>query len=262
MTTSQLPEGREKTVRVRAMFDAIAPRYDLVNRLITLGLDQHWRRRTVRALALPPSSRVLDLACGTGALAELAGRHGYRVVGADMSEGMLAGRAARAGRAGRADAGGTVGGTFPAALADAASLPFATGSFDGVLCAYALRNFTDLEASFAEAARVVRPGGRIAILEVATPSSTLVRAGHRLWFHHAVPAIGAALSDAGAYRYLPESVAYLPADPGLRQMLRAAGFRTVGRQLLQGGLSQILTATRAGMPPDAGAPDAGAPDAP
>ncbi len=235
MTASALPEGREKTVRVRAMFDAIAPRYDLVNRLITFGLDQHWRQCTVRALALAPGSRVLDLACGTGALGELACSHGYRVVGADMSEGMLFARAAH-------------DGPFPAALADAAALPFATASFDGVLCAYALRNFTDLAASFAEAARVIRPGGRISILEVATPPNPVVRAGHRLWFHHVVPAIGAALSDAGAYRYLPESVAYLPEDPGLRVMLRDAGFKAVGRRLLQGGLSQILTGTRAGDP--------------
>jgi demethylmenaquinone methyltransferase/2-methoxy-6-polyprenyl-1,4-benzoquinol methylase len=232
VTTTKLPAGREKTERVRAMFDAIAPRYDLVNRLISLGLDQRWRRHAVRALALAPGSRVLDLACGTGALAEIALRDGYRVVGADMSAGMLGGRVVR----------------FPAVLGDAAVLPFATGSFDGVLCAYALRNFTDLEASFMEMARVVRPGGRVSILEVATPPKRLVRAGHAVWFHRVVPAIGAALSDRDAYRYLPDSVAYLPEDPGLRDMLRRAGFAAVGRRLLQGGLSQILTGTRVGRP--------------
>lgn len=232
MTTANLPSGREKTVRVRAMFDAIAPRYDLVNRLISLGFDQHWRQRAVRALALAPGSLVLDLACGTGALGAIARRRGYRVVGADMSEGMLAGRVAQ----------------LPAALADAAALPFPSGTFDGILCAYALRNFTDLGASFAEAARVLRPGGRISILEVATPPNRVVRAGHQVWFRHVVPTIGAALSDPGAYRYLPDSVAYLPEDPGLRVMLRQAGFSGVGRQLLQGGLSQLLTATRAGAP--------------
>ncbi|HTX64096.1 MAG TPA: ubiquinone/menaquinone biosynthesis methyltransferase [Acidimicrobiales bacterium] len=235
MTTAGLPAGREKTVRVRAMFDAIAPRYDRVNRLISLGLDQHWRRRTVRALALAPGSLVLDLACGTGALGELARCGGYRVTGADLSAGMLAGRAGR----------------FPAALADAAALPFPSGSFDGVLCAYALRNFTDLEASLAETARVVRGGGRISFLEVATPRHRLARAGHALWFEHAVPAIGAALSDRDAYRYLPESVAYLPGDRELHEMFRRAGFAAVGRQLLQGGLSQILTGTRVGRPPAA-----------
>jgi demethylmenaquinone methyltransferase / 2-methoxy-6-polyprenyl-1,4-benzoquinol methylase len=234
VTTTKLPAGRDKSVRVRAMFDAIAPRYDRVNRIISLGLDQHWRHRTVRALALAPGSLVLDLACGTGALGEIAQRRGYRVLGADVSAGMLAGRA----------------GLFPAALADAAALPFASGSFDGVLCAYALRNFTDLDASLAEAARVVRPGGRIAVLEVATPPHRLVRAGHALWFQHVVPAIGAALSDPDAYRWLPDSVAYLPEERELRELLRRSGFAVVGRQLLQGGLSQILAGTRAGVPGD------------
>jgi len=233
VTRTPLPTGEEKTARVRAMFDGIAPRYDLVNRLITLGMDQHWRRRTVRALGLPPGSAVLDLACGTGALGVLATGAGYRVVGADMSPGMLAGTRARRAR-------------LPAALADAAALPFATASFDGLVCGFALRNFTDLGASLAEAARVLRPGGRICLLEVGAPPRSLLRAGHRVWFHHVVPAIGAALSDPAAYRYLPESVAYLPDERVLRQMLRAAGFSAVGRQLLQGGLSQLLTGTRTG----------------
>jgi demethylmenaquinone methyltransferase / 2-methoxy-6-polyprenyl-1,4-benzoquinol methylase len=213
------------------MFDAIAPRYDLVNRLITFGLDQPWRRRTVRALALPPGAVVLDLACGTGALGELAQRAGYRVVGADMSAGMLAGRSPGS----------------PALQSDAAALGIADGSFDGVVCGYALRNFTDLAASLAEAARVLRPGGRIAVLEVATPPNPLVRAGHSVWFHRVVPVIGGVFSDPAAYRYLPASVAYLPDDRALRQLFRDAGFATVGRQLLQGGLSQIVTATRAGL---------------
>ncbi|MDA8309530.1 MAG: ubiquinone/menaquinone biosynthesis methyltransferase [Actinomycetota bacterium] len=228
-TTAALPSGREKTVRVRAMFDLIAPRYDLVNRVISLGLDQHWRSRALRALKLAPGSRVLDVACGTGALGEIGARHGYRVVGTDLSAGMLAGRAGR----------------FPATLGDAAALPFATGSFDGVLCAYALRNFTDLEASLEEAARVTRPGGRISILEVATPTHRALRAGHALWFRHVVPVIGALLSDPEAYRYLPDSVAYLPDERELAAMLRHAGFGAVDRLVLQGGLSQVLTGTRA-----------------
>ncbi len=230
MTARTLPTGGEKTARVRAMFDAIAPRYDLVNRLMTFGLDQHWRRRAVDALALAPGSTVLDLACGTGALGELARRAGYRVVGADMSVGMLANRRPPGG----------------AAQCDAAALPFPAGAFDGVVCGYALRNFTDLAASIAEAGRVVRPGGRIAVLEVATPPNPVVRIGHQVWFRHAVPRIGAALSDPDAYRYLPDSVAYLPDDAALRALFRRAGFAAVGRRLLQGGLSQLVTGTRAG----------------
>lgn len=230
MSGSDLPTGREKTERVRAMFDAIAPRYDLVNRLITFGLDHRWRRRTVQALGLAPGAAVLDLACGTGALADLARRAGYRVVGADISAGMLAGWTER----------GT------AVQCDASSLPFATASFDGVVSGYALRNFSDLPATLSEAARVVRPGGRVSVLEVATPPNPVVRAGHAIWFRRGVPLVGAMFSDPAAYRYLPDSVAYLPGDAGLRELFRTAGFSTVGRRLLQGGLSQILTGTRAG----------------
>ncbi|MGH9091490.1 MAG: ubiquinone/menaquinone biosynthesis methyltransferase, partial [Acidimicrobiales bacterium] len=224
----ELPTGDEKTARVRAMFDTIAPRYDLVNRLMTFGLDRGWRRTAVDALGLPPGSAVLDLACGTGDLASLARRHGYRTVGVDLSLGMLA-----AGHAGAAAQG------------DAAKLPLATGALDGVVCGYALRNVTDLAGSLAEAARVLRPGGRVAVLEVAAPPPGPLLAGYHLWFEHAVPALGGLLSDADAYHYLPRSTAYLPDWPALRRLFAAAGFATVGRRLLAGGLSQLVTATRA-----------------
>jgi len=229
---ADLPTGTAKTAHVRAMFDAIAPRYDLVNRIITFGLDRRWRARTVHALGLPAGSSVLDLACGTGDLAGLVGRGGCRVVGSDLSAGMLAMRRE----------------SFPAVQADAAALPFGDGSLDGVVCGYALRNFTDLAASLAEAARVLRPGGRVAMLEVASPESALLRRGFDVWFGRCVPAIGGLLSDPAAYRYLPRSTAYLPEEAELRRMFGDAGFSGVGRQLLQGGLSQILTATRRGMP--------------
>jgi demethylmenaquinone methyltransferase / 2-methoxy-6-polyprenyl-1,4-benzoquinol methylase len=231
-TLDGLPTGAAKTAQVRTMFDTIAPRYDLCNRLITFGLDQHWRRRTVAALALAPGSTVLDLACGTGDLAVLAQAKGYRVLGSDLSAGMLTARRH----------------PFPAVEADAQCLPFPTGSLDGMLCGFALRNFTDLAGSLNEAARVLRPGGRIAILEVAAPPGGVMRRAFDLWFTRAVPAIGGLVSDADAYRYLPRSVAYLPDADELRSLLRQAGFAAVGRSLLSGGLSQLLVATRAGMP--------------
>ncbi|MGO9857228.1 MAG: ubiquinone/menaquinone biosynthesis methyltransferase [Acidimicrobiales bacterium] len=227
-----LPAGEEKTARVRAMFDTIAPRYDLMNRLMTLGLDQAWRRGTVAALALPEGALVLDLACGTGDLSRLARRRGYRVVGADLSAGMLAAN----------------GAATPLVEADGSRLPFVDGAFDGLVCGYALRNFTDLAATLAEAARVLRGGGRLAVLEVDAPTSRLWRAGYDVWFTKAVPALGGALSDKEAYRYLPRSVAYLPPAPVLRRMLLEAGFSGVGIRPLAGGLSQMLAATRAGPP--------------
>jgi demethylmenaquinone methyltransferase/2-methoxy-6-polyprenyl-1,4-benzoquinol methylase len=228
---AELPSGEAKTERVRSMFDAIAPRYDLVNRVITLGMDQGWRRTTVEAVGLAPHSLLLDLACGTGDLSRMARRHGYRVVGADLSWGMLA--ASRSG---------------PAVQCDARRLPLATGSLDGVVCGYALRNFTDLAASLRESARVLRPGGRIAVLEVAEPPKGFLRTGYRIWFEHVVPVIGGVLSDPEAYRYLPRSTAYLPGEAELRRLFVEAGFSTVGRRLLYGGLSQLLTATRTGLP--------------
>lgn len=225
----ELPEGPQKTARVRAMFDAIAPRYELVNRCISLGMDQDWRRRTVRALGLPSGSIVLDLACGTGDLSRILARRGLHPVGADLSRGMLDANTAGA----------------PLLQADAADLPLATGSVDGAVCGYGLRNFTELGAAFGELARVVRPGGRISFLEVAMPTSAVLRTGFRIWFEGVVPRLGGLLSDPEAYRYLPRSTAYLPGPDDLRAMLGDAGFSGVGRQLLAGGLSQIVHATRA-----------------
>jgi len=237
-TGTALPTGDAKTARVRSMFDTIAPRYDLVNRVMTLGMDQGWRRTAVDALALAPGSVVVDLACGTGDLSAMARRRGYRTLGADLSWGMLA-----ANRTGE-----------PVVQCDASQLPFADASVDGIVCGYALRNFTDLAASLAEAARIIRPGGRIAALEVSAPDGRWLRAGYRIWFEHVVPAIGAALSDPAAYRYLPRSAAYLPPGTGLPRLFAAAGFSTVGRRLLQGGVSQLITATRPGLPRSASPP--------
>lgn len=223
-----LPEGDEKAVAVRGMFDAIAPRYDLVNRIMTFRLDVRWRRVTVRSLALRPGSRVLDLACGTGDLCrELAGA-GLAPVGVDLSFGMLA--AART--------------AAPLVQGDALRLPVRNGSSDGVTCGFALRNLVSLPPFLAELARVVRPGGRIALLEVATPPNPVLRWGHAVYFGKIVPVIGGLVSDPAAYRYLPRSVAYLPEPDNLLAMIAAAGFGSVERRLLSGGIAQLLTATR------------------
>jgi demethylmenaquinone methyltransferase/2-methoxy-6-polyprenyl-1,4-benzoquinol methylase len=224
-----LPQGDEKRRVVRDMFDAIAPRYDLVNRIMTFRLDVRWRRRTVRDLQLPAGARVLDLAAGTGDLCRDLAAAGHRPIGVDLSFGMLA--------AARTDA--------PLVQADALALPVPGGVADGVTCGFALRNFVDLGGFFTELGRVVRPGGRIALLEVAEPANPLLRAGHGIYFGKVVPRIGALLSDADAYRYLPKSVAYLPEPPAVLGMLRDAGFPDARRALLSGGIAQLLTGTRA-----------------
>ncbi|MGO9028072.1 MAG: ubiquinone/menaquinone biosynthesis methyltransferase [Acidimicrobiales bacterium] len=229
---ADLPTGAEKTALVRSMFDTIAPRYDLVNRLMTFGLDIRWRRQSVRALGLPAGSVVLDLACGTGDFLKILSAAGLRPFGMDLSWGMLA-----ANRTGA-----------PLAQVDGAALPLVDGGVDGVTCGYALRNVTELGPVFAELGRVVRPGGRLALLEVAEPDHGLLRMGDRIWFRRVVPVIGGILSDGAAYRYLPRSTAYLPPTAELRTMLTDAGFSTVNHRPLSGGLSQLITATRRGRP--------------
>jgi demethylmenaquinone methyltransferase/2-methoxy-6-polyprenyl-1,4-benzoquinol methylase len=223
-----LPEGEQKVEAVRSMFDAIAPRYDLVNRIMTFRMDVGWRRKTVRSLGLPPGSSVLDLACGTGDLCrELTANH-LRPIGADLSFGMLA--------AARTDA--------PLLQGDALRLPVPDASVAGVTCGFALRNFASLPPFFAELARVVRPGGRIALLEVAEPPNRLLHAGHGFYFGKVVPLVGGLLSDPAAYRYLPRSVAYLPEPATMLAELAAAGFQAVERRLLSAGIAQLITATR------------------
>ena len=223
-----LPEGEEKVEAVRSMFDAIAPRYDLVNRIMTFRMDVGWRRKTVRDLGLPRSSTVLDLACGTGDLCRELSATGLRPIGVDLSFGMLA--AART--------------TAPLVHGDALRLPLPDGSVAGVTCGFALRNFASLPPFFAELARVVRPGGRIALLEVAEPPNRLLRAGHGFYFGKVVPLVGGLLSDPAAYRYLPRSVAYLPDPAVMLDQLTAAGFHDVDRRLLSVGIAQLITATR------------------
>ena len=225
-----LPQGEAKARAVRAMFDTIAPRYDLVNRVMTFGLDRRWRRAAVQALDLPAGAAILDVACGTGDLCRDLTGAGYRSVGVDLSAGMLA--HART--------------PTPLMQADALRLPVAGASLDGAVSGFALRNFVALEPLFAELARVVRPRGRIALLDVATPAHPVLRAGHAVYFGHVVPRIGALLSDRDAYRYLPKSVAYLPEPAALLEQVAAAGFRSGRRQLLSGGITQLITATRSG----------------
>lgn len=228
MPTTPLPQGEAKTRQVRAMFDAIASRYELVNKLMTFGLDSKWRRRAVADLRLPPQSLVLDIAAGTGDFTRELTRQGQRAIATDLSYGML-----------------QAGSAMPDIVqADASCLPFRSACFDGITCGYALRNFTDLAATFDEMARVTRGGGRISLLEVAEPRSGLWRAGFRFWFRRIVPFIGGLVSDRAAYHYLPQSTAYLPASEEIVVMLNAAGFSAVNHRRIMGGLSQQFIATR------------------
>jgi len=223
----ELPQGEEKAVAVEQMFDQIAPRYDFVNRLMTFRMDVGWRRRAVRALHLPKDSKVLDLACGTGDFCNDLLRFGLEPVGVDFSAGML-------------EAAGT---DAPLVRADALRLPVLTGSADGATCGFALRNLTDLTPFFEELSRALRPGGRIALLDVAQPSNPLLRIGHQFYFGKVVPKIGGLISDRNAYKYLPKSVEYLPPPQELLSGLKAVGFSDATRTLLSGGITQLFVGT-------------------
>jgi demethylmenaquinone methyltransferase/2-methoxy-6-polyprenyl-1,4-benzoquinol methylase len=226
--TTPLPVGDAKVRAVDDMFDRIAPRYDLLNRMLTFGMDVGWRKRTVAALGLPPGARVLDIACGTGDLCRELKSQGYLAIGIDRSAGMLA--AART--------------SAPLLRADGLRLPFASGTVDGIVCGFALRNFENLGRFIAECARVLRTGGRVSLLEVAEPRPRVLRFGHSMYFGHVVPLVGGLVSDRAAYQYLPKSVAYLPAEPELMAILVDAGFPDARRTPLSMGIAQLLTGTR------------------
>jgi demethylmenaquinone methyltransferase/2-methoxy-6-polyprenyl-1,4-benzoquinol methylase len=211
------------------MFDSISDRYDLVNRVMTFGLDVGWRRRAVGELRLPGRALILDLACGTGDFCRELQRVGYRAVGVDFSFGML--------QRARTDA--------PLLQADILRLPVGDAVADGITCGFALRNVVSVIELFGELNRVVRLGGRIALLEASQPDRTVLRAGHGLYFNRVVPLIGGALSDRNAYRYLPASMAYLPPSGEMLEMLRDSGFPDADRVPLTGGVAQLLLGTRA-----------------
>ena len=226
--TPDLPQGDEKAKVVQNMFDAIAPRYDLVNRIMTFRLDTRWRKLAVRKLALSRGARVLDLASGTGDLCVDLRKAGLHPLSFDMSFGMLAADHSNA----------------PRVQADILRLPIASESVDGVTCGFALRNLVDLNVFFHEIARVTKSGGRIALLDVSTPTNPIIRWGNSVYFGKVVPRIGGLLSNRAAYNYLPKSVAYLPAPAQLVDMLQAAGFEHVRHEQLSGGLTQLMHATK------------------
>ena len=226
--TADLPVGEAKVAAVRDMFDAIAPRYDMVNRIMTFRLDVRWRKRAIRSLQLPTGSTVLDLASGTGDMCIDLRNAGLTPLSIDLSFGMLAADHSNA----------------PRAQADILRLPFPDSSVDGVTCGFALRNLLDLPTFFGEIARVTRKGGRIALLDVGVPTNPIIRFGNGIYFGKIVPRIGGMLSNRAAYNYLQKSVAYLPSPNVLIEQLRAAGFADATHQQLSGGLTQLMLATK------------------
>lgn len=217
--SSPLPPIAEKRSYVRQMFAAIAPRYDLMNRLMTLGRDQVWRRTVVRLCALPTGGRLLDVATGTGDIAYEALRldPAMRPVGLDLTrEMMLAGRGKRPGL------------SFPFAEGGALALPFADGAFDAACSGFMMRNVVDIPAAFAEQARVVKTGGRVVCLEITLPRTPVFGQLFRFYFFKLVPILGGLISGRReAYTYLPHSALAFPRPPELARIMEAAGLRDV-----------------------------------
>ncbi len=226
-----LPTPDEKAAYVRTMFDRIAPRYDALNRLFSFQLDQRWRRRTIRTVDIKSQDVIVDLACGTGDLSELAARTGARVIGVDFSGKMLVGARQRG-----------INALF--VQADAGCVPLPDASATVVLSGFALRNFVSIATVLAEAGRVLKPGGRMALLEVDTPANPVLRWGHQFYFNRVVPFVGGLLSDRQAYAYLPKSVTYLPSPVDFTLMIEQAGFQQVVRHQLSGGIAQLVVARR------------------
>ena len=229
----------EKRAYVQAMFRDIAPRYDLLNHLLSFNIDRRWRRRAIRALAWQraPNGLYVDLCAGTlDVSAELVRQpeFGGRVVGADFAEPML--------RAGREKVRRQ---PVLAVAADALALPLEDSSCAGAIVAFGARNLADLDAGLREVARVLAPGGHFVILEFTTPRLAVVRSAYHLYFHHMLPRIGGWISgNRGAYRYLPESVAHFPSAPELADRMRGAGFRDVHWTSLTAGIAAIHVGTK------------------
>ena len=213
---------------VRGMFDRIAPVYDVMNRVMTAGLDRSWRRLTVEAV-VQPGDRVLDACCGTGDLAVAAEREGGVVTGLDFSPGMLE-RARR-----KSD-------TVTWVEGDLLALPFDDDSFDSATVGFGVRNVADLEAALAELRRVLRPGGRLAILEITQPRGIL-KPFFSLWFDRIVPLLGKVLPGGKAYTYLPASVRRFPGAEDLAALIEESGFEGTRFRLFGGSIVALHTAT-------------------
>jgi demethylmenaquinone methyltransferase/2-methoxy-6-polyprenyl-1,4-benzoquinol methylase len=234
------PEAQsDKRRYVREMFTAIAPRYDLLNHLLSFNIDRSWRRKAVDRLGWEDRARGLFLDACAGTLdlaAELANRRGFsgRVVGADFAHPML-----------RLGAGKVAGGSVTGVAADTLDLPFRDATFDGATVGFGLRNLESLDAGLRELRRVLRPSARLVILDFTTPPSAPLRALYLLYFRRVLPLVGRLVSGhPTAYAYLPASVVEFPPPQALAQRMADAGFGDCGFRLLTGGIAAIHWGTR------------------
>jgi demethylmenaquinone methyltransferase / 2-methoxy-6-polyprenyl-1,4-benzoquinol methylase len=231
-------DSEEFATQVRGMFDRIAGVYDTMNSAMTAGLHHQWRDRAVDMARVGPGSNALDICCGTGdltlALRERIGPDG-RVVGSDFSEPMLELARRKSGERGVAVEFG---------WADALDLPYGEAGFDAVTIGFGARNLADLDKGLGEMARVLKPGGRLVILEITRPHREPLASFYSVWFDHLIPWFGTFAGDSEAYTYLPESVRTFPEPEPLAARIDAAGFEEIRWLLLAGGIIAVHSATR------------------
>jgi demethylmenaquinone methyltransferase/2-methoxy-6-polyprenyl-1,4-benzoquinol methylase len=250
MTVAEMERARaaaqghaDKGAYVRGMFSAIAPRYDLLNGVLSLRMDRSWRRKAIAELGVErnPAGCYLDVCAGTLDIAKaIAGLRGFEgsVVGADFAEAML--------QAGLGQRARGVGERVAPVVADALQLPVPNNVFDGAIVAFGIRNVVDLDAALREVHRVLQPGARFVILEFTTPRNPVVRTAYHAYFHHVLPRIGALVSGHGtAYAYLPESVSHFPDERALASKMEAAGFGAVRWQTMMLGIVAIHVGEKA-----------------
>ena len=235
---------------VRTMFDRIAGRYDLMNRVMTLGIDRRWRAAAVRAAKVDPTTRALDVCCGTGDITfQLAEAGAEHVTGLDFSANML--EQARRRQSNHRDPAGRTKVEF--LQGDALALPFPDDSFDVITVSFGVRNVEDLALAFREFARVGRPGARVVCLEITRPNGTLMNRFFDVWFDRIVPALGAIVSrDRAAYTYLPESTKTFPRPPKLARIIGEAGIDRVTWRRFGGGIVALhsgVVAAATAVPP-------------
>ncbi len=225
-----------KKEKVQEMFNGIAPKYDLLNHLLSMGIDKSWRRKAMRELEGGRRGTVLDIACGTGDFSIEALRHGVeRVVGADISENMLAVAREKAREKGLED-------RLEFRYGDSENLDFEDGTFDAVTVAFGVRNFEHLERGLAEMCRVLRPGGKVVVLEFSTPERFPMKQLYRFYFKQILPRVGGLVSgDRKAYEYLPASVFAFPQGDRFLQIMRSCGYRNVAQRRLTFGIASLYT---------------------
>ncbi|MBW2187574.1 MAG: bifunctional demethylmenaquinone methyltransferase/2-methoxy-6-polyprenyl-1,4-benzoquinol methylase UbiE [Deltaproteobacteria bacterium] len=225
----------EKGRGIRAMFDDIAPRYDLLNRLLSLGIDRRWRRFAVGQLRVPPNGMVLDVATGTGDVAlEIASRtpDSVKIIGEDFTQGMLLKGAEKIAASEYRD-------RIMLVNAPCEAIPHPSDLFDGVTIAFGIRNVVDRQEGLSEMCRVLKSGGRAVILEFSTPENPLIKTIYTTYFHKILPFIGGLISQRSAYKYLPDSVAEFPPQAEFKQMMTDAGFAEVRHHDLTFGIATV-----------------------